>query len=163
MDPYAAAVSDVYQDLFEGGSYTGKGIYDVDTFEAALEGKAPENTLLSHDLFEGVFARAGLLTDVDLFEEFPTNYGSAARRHHRWVRGDWQLLPWILGRRARRRGRSRRTAHIPTEGRWKMIDNLRRSLVAPSSLLAAVAAWVLPASLRWLGPASSSDPSRCRP
>ncbi len=157
VDPYAAAVSDVYQDLFEGGSYTGKGIYDVDTFETALEGKAPESTLLSHDLFEGVFARAGLLTDVDLFEEFPTSYLVDARRHHRWVRGDWQLLPWILGV-ARDAAGHRQKARIPTASRWKMVDNLRRSLVAPSSLVAAVAAWVLPAAppLLWTGLAVGS-------
>ncbi len=143
VDPYAAAISDVYQDLFEGGSFTGKGIYEVDIFEAALEGKVPENALLSHDLFEGVFAHAGLLTDVDLFEEFPTNYEVAARRNHRWVRGDWQLLPWILGRARDAAGR-KQSARIPIEGRWKMMDNLRRSLVAPSSLLVSVAAWTLP-------------------
>jgi len=143
VDPYAAAISDVYQDLFGEGSYTGKGIYDVDAFEAALDGRVPENTLLSHDLFESTFARAGLATDVDLFEEFPTNYEVAARRHHRWVRGDWQLLPWILGGRTR----------IPTHGRWKMIDNLRRSLAAPSGFLVAVTAWILPdvPPLRWTG------------
>jgi len=152
VDPYAAAVSDVYQDLFEEGSYTGKGIYDVDVFEAALEGTVPENALLSHDLFEGLFARAGLLTDVDLFEVFPTNYEVAARRHHRWVRGDWQLLPWILGQ-ARDAAGGRQRAHIPTRGRWKMVDNLRRSLVAPSSFLVAVAGWTLPAAppLLWTG------------
>ncbi len=152
VDPYAAAVSDVYQDLFEGGSYTGKGIYDIDIFEAALEGKAPESTLLSHDLFEGVFARAGLLTDVDLFEEFPTSYLVDARRHHRWVRGDWQLVPWILGVARDAAGR-RQKARIPAESRWKMVDNLRRSMVSPSSLLAAVAAWTLPAvsPLAWTG------------
>jgi cyclic beta-1,2-glucan synthetase len=133
VDPYAAAISDVYQDLFEEGSYTGKGIYEVDAFEAALAGRVPENTLLSHDLFEGLYARAGLLTDVELFEEFPANYEVAARRHHRWVRGDWQLLPWILGR-----------ARLPAQSRWKMIDNLRRSLLAPSSYLLAVAAWIVP-------------------
>ncbi len=110
VDPYAAAISDVYQDLFDEGSYTGKGIYDVDAFEQALAGKVPENTLLSHDLFEGLFARAGLLTDVDLFEEFPSNYEVAARRQHRWVRGDWQLLPWILGARATAPGGSRAPA-----------------------------------------------------
>jgi cyclic beta-1,2-glucan synthetase len=135
VDPYAAAISDVYQDLFGEGSYTGKGIYDVDVFEAALEGKVPENSLLSHDLFESSFARAGLATDVDLFEEFPTNYEVAARRHHRWVRGDWQLLPWILGRRA----------SLPAQGRLKMVDNLRRSLSAPAGFLVAVTAWSLPA------------------
>ncbi|HZN02627.1 MAG TPA: glycosyl transferase, partial [Candidatus Polarisedimenticolia bacterium] len=134
VDPYAAAISDVYQDLFGEGSYTGKGIYDVDAFEAALEGKVPENTLLSHDLFESAFARTGLATDVDLFEEFPSNYEVAAQRQHRWVRGDWQLLPWILGRRMR----------IPGLGRLKMVDNLRRSLAAPAAFLLAVAAWTLP-------------------
>jgi cyclic beta-1,2-glucan synthetase len=143
VDPYAAAISDVYQDLFGEGSYTGKGIYDVDAFEAALEGRVPENTLLSHDLFESSFARAGLATDVDLFEEFPANYEVAARRAHRWVRGDWQLLPWILGFRGR----------IPAHGRLKMLDNLRRSLTAPAAFLLAVAAWILPGvpHLCWTG------------
>ncbi len=152
VDPYAAAVSDVYQDLFEEGSFTGKGIYDVDAFEAALEGKVPENALLSHDLFEGTFARAGLVTDVDLFEEFPGNYEVAARRNHRWVRGDWQLLPWILGHARDAAGRRQR-ARIPAHGRWKMVDNLRRSLAAPSLFSMAVAAWVLPAvpPLLWTG------------
>jgi len=101
IDPYAAAVSDVYQDLFGEGSYTGKGIYDVDAFEAALDGRVPDNTLLSHDLFEGVFARAGLASDIEVVEEFPSRYDVAAARQHRWVRGDWQLAPWILGRRRR--------------------------------------------------------------
>jgi cyclic beta-1,2-glucan synthetase len=150
VDPYAAAISDVYQDLFEEGSYTGKGIYDVDAFEAALDGKVPDNTLLSHDLFEGLFARAGLLTDVDLFEEFPSNYEVAARRQHRWVRGDWQLLPWILGQARDAAGR-RPGPRIPVQGRWKMVDNLRRSLGAPSSFLLGVAAWTLPSvpALPW--------------
>ncbi len=139
VDPYAAAVSDVYQDLFGEGSYTGKGIYDVDAFQAALADRVPENALLSHDLFEGTFARSGLVTDVDLFEEFPTNYEVAARRTHRWVRGDWQLLPWILGHRD-----TERRAPVPLHGRWKMLDNLRRSLMAPSSFLLLVAGWILP-------------------
>jgi len=143
VDPYAAAVSDVYQDLFGEGSYTGKGIYDIDAFESALSGRVPDNALLSHDLFEGVFARAGLVTDVDLFEEFPANYEVAVRRHHRWVRGDWQLLPWILGRARDARGRRERTK-IPAHGRWRMIDNLRRSLFAPSAFLLMLAAWTLP-------------------
>jgi cyclic beta-1,2-glucan synthetase len=152
VDPYAAAVSDVYQELFEEGSFTGKGIYDIDAFEAALEGQVPENALLSHDLFEGLFARAGLVTDVDLFEEFPANYEVAARRDHRWVRGDWQLLPWILGHARDAAGRRQR-ARIPAHGRWKMVDNLRRSLAAPGLFLMAVAAWVLPAvpPLLWTG------------
>src|SRR5216117_1417136 len=132
VDPYASAVSDVYQDLWGEGSYTGKGIYDVDAFEAALAGRVPENALLSHDLFEGVFARAGLVTDVELFESAPSHYGVAAARQHRWARGDWQLLPWILGCR------------IPVVGRWKMLDNLRRTLSAPAAFLTLVVAWVMP-------------------
>ena len=98
MDPYAFAVSDVYQDLLDEGSYSGKGIYDVDMFEAALAGRVPDNTLLSHDLFEGTFARSGLVSDIELVEEFPSRYDVAAARQHRWARGDWQLIPWILGR-----------------------------------------------------------------
>ncbi|GAA3990300.1 glucoamylase family protein [Comamonas faecalis] len=146
MDPYASAVSDVYQDLFGEGSYTGKGIYDVDAFEAALAERIPENTMLSHDLFEGVFARAGLASDVEVVEEFPARYDVAARRQHRWTRGDWQLLPWVLGRR-------HSGAAVPPVGRWKMIDNLRRSLLAPTSLLAlALCAWLpWPQSLQAMG------------
>ncbi|HEY3225984.1 MAG TPA: glycosyl transferase, partial [Planctomycetota bacterium] len=152
VDPYAAAVSDVYQDLFEEGSYTGKGIYDVDAFETALQGKAPENALLSHDLFEGSFARAGLATDLDLFEEFPRSYLVAARRLHRWVRGDWQLLPWILGTARSAPDRTRKI-RMTGHARWKMVDNLRRSLLAPSAFLLLVSAWLLPRvpSLLWTG------------
>ncbi len=98
IDPYSSAVSDVYQDLFQEGSYTGKGIYDIDAFEAALAGKVPANALLSHDLFEGIFARVALATDIELFEEFPSRYEAIAARQHRWARGDWQLLPWLFGR-----------------------------------------------------------------
>src|SRR3989449_460889 len=134
IDPYAAAVSDVYQDLFGEGSYTGKGIYDVDAFEAALAGRVPENALLSHDLFEGLFARAGLVTDIELFESAPSHYGVAAARQHRWARGDWQLLPWILGGR------------VPVIGRWKMVDNLRRALSAPAAFLTLLLGWTLPAT-----------------
>jgi cyclic beta-1,2-glucan synthetase len=124
IEPYAAAVSDVYQDLFEEGSFTGKGIYDVDAFEAALRGRVPENTLLSHDLFEGVFARAALASDIEVVEDFPSRYDVDTRRQHRWARGDWQLVPWIFGARQHDDGA------IPAVGRWKMIDNLRRSLMA---------------------------------
>ncbi len=96
IDPYAAATSDLYQDLFGEGSYTGKGIYDVDAFEVALAGRIPENAVLSHDLFEGTFARAGLASDIEVIEEFPSRYDVATAREHRWIRGDWQLLPWLL-------------------------------------------------------------------
>ena len=139
IDPYAAAVSDVYQDLFEEGSYSGKGIYDVDAFEAALAGRIADNSVLSHDLLEGIFARAGLVTDVEVFEDYPSRYDVAAARQHRWARGDWQLLPWTVGRAA---GTLSRTDISPL-GRWKLLDNLRRSLSAPASYLALVAGWIL--------------------
>jgi len=143
IDPYAAAVSDVYQDLFGEGSYTGKGIYDVDAFEAALDGRVPESMLLSHDLFEGIFARAGLASDVEVVEDFPARYDVAALRHHRWARGDWQLLPWIFGR-GPRRADCRLRRGVPAIGRWKMLDNLRRSLSAPLVVLALIAGWAMP-------------------
>ncbi|MDR3495903.1 MAG: glucoamylase family protein [Ancalomicrobiaceae bacterium] len=140
IDPYAAAVADVYQDLFGEGSYAGKGIYDVDAFEAALDGRVPEAALLSHDLFEGIFARAGLASDVEVVEEFPTRYNVACLRLHRWARGDWQLLPWIFGSGTFRQAK----AAIPAVGRWKMLDNLRRSLKAPFAVMALVAGWTMP-------------------
>ena len=143
IDPYASAVSDVYQDLFGEGSFTGKGIYDLDAFAAAMEDRVPENALLSHDLFEGVFAQAGLVTDIELFDEFPSNYLVSASRQHRWARGDWQLLPWILGRDRDARGR-RGHGSMPGIARWKMVDNLRRTLSAPLTLAMLVAAWTLP-------------------
>jgi cyclic beta-1,2-glucan synthetase len=142
MDPYAFAVSDVYQDLFGEGSYCGKGIYDVDVFEAALRGRIPENTLLSHDLIEGIFARAGLVSDIEVVEESPSRYDVAAARQHRWARGDWQLLPWIAGHwRNAKQDPSR--SEMPFLGRWKMLDNLRRSLFAPTAFLALLAGWTL--------------------
>ncbi len=150
IDPYAAAVSDVYQDLFGEGSYAGKGIYDVDAFEAALAGRVSDGTLLSHDLFEGIFARAGLVSDVEVVEEFPSRYDIAAARQHRWARGDWQLLPWILGR-GDAAGAIRGGRGLPLIGLWKMLDNLRRTLSAPASVAALLAGWVLPryAALVW--------------
>ncbi|NGM47573.1 glycosyl transferase [Rhodobacter sp. SGA-6-6] len=135
IEPYAAAVSDVYQDLFQEGSFTGKGIYDIDAFEAALAGRVPENTMLSHDLFEGIFARAALASDIEVVENYPARYDVDIRRQHRWARGDWQLLPRIL------------ESGVPSVGRWKMVDNLRRSLLAPMALLALLAGWMLPLPL----------------
>ncbi len=150
IDPYASATSDVYQDLFGEGSYTGKGIYDVDAFEAALAGRVPDSTLLSHDLFEGVFARAGLASDVEVVEEFPARYDVAALRHHRWARGDWQLLPWILGL-APATAAGLAGGAMPSIGRWKMLDNLRRTLSAPAAVLSLLAGWMLPfdAAILW--------------
>ncbi len=149
MDPYASAVSDVYQDLFKEGSYTGKGIYDIDAFERSLAGRVPENTLLSHDLFEGVFARAALATDIELFEEFPSNYEASAARQHRWARGDWQLLPWIFGHGGLARDKSHQRS-IPAISRWKMLDNLRRTLSAPAMFLTLVAGWLIPSLSPWM-------------
>ncbi len=138
IDVYASAISDVYQDLFGEGSFTGKGIYDVDAFVAALAGRVPDNTMLSHDLFEGTLARAGLVSDVEVVEDFPARHDVATRRQNRWVRGDWQLLPWVIGRAGD--GHSR----LPPLGRWKIIDNLRRSLTAPLALAALAVGWLLP-------------------
>jgi cyclic beta-1,2-glucan synthetase len=149
IDPYAFAVSDVYQDLFREGSYTGKGIYDVDAFEAALAGKVKENTLLSHDLFEGIFARAALATDIELFDDFPSHYEAAAARQHRWARGDWQLLPWIFGRGGLSK-EERKKIKLPGLSRWKMFDNLRRTLLAPSMFLTLIAGWLVAGLSPWM-------------
>lgn len=135
MDAYSATVSEVYQDLFELGSYSGKGLYEVDSFEAALAGRVPENTLLSHDLFESVFARCAFVSDIELYEEFPSHAEVAASRSHRWARGDWQLLPWIFGSLGK---------DMPLIGRWKMLDNLRRTFSAPGAFLTLLAAWAIP-------------------
>ncbi len=119
------------------GIYIGKGIYDVDAFERSLQGRIPDNTLLSHDLFEGSHGRAGLVTDVTVYEDYPANYLTDVRRAHRWVRGDWQLLPWLLPRTPRVEGTRVFSApnDLPLIDRWKIFDNLRRSLL-PVALLA---------------------------
>ena len=158
IDPYAAAVSDVYQDLFGEGSYTGKGIYDVDAFEAALAGRVPENAMLSHDLFEGIFARAGLASDVEVVEDFPSRYDVAAKRQHRWTRGDWQLLPWMFGAPD---GIARRSGGRPLE------DARQSAPVAACAVHAGDASalcWLLPLpSGRGRHRCWCSPPSRCRP
>ena len=144
LDPYTTAVSDVYQDLFGEGSFTGKGLYVVDSFELAMDNRVPENTVLSHDLFESAYARSALVTDVELFDDFPADYDTFSSRQHRWTRGDWQIAPWLFpwvpsatGRRVRNR--------LSLISRWKIFDNLRRSLIAPACLVWLLAAWtVLP-------------------
>ena len=147
FDLYTLAVSDVYQDLFGAGIYVGKGLYDVDAFERSLQNGIPENTLLSHDLCEGIHGRVGLVSDIVLYEDYPPHYLVNVRRSHRWVRGDWQLLPWLL-RGYHGTQQQRRLGLIE---RWKMLDNLRRSLLPLALLGLFIAAWtVLPGSpLLW--------------
>ena len=143
LDPYAGAVSDVYQDVFGEGSFTGKGLYDLQTFEQALRGRIPDNTVLSHDLLEGLFARCGLASDVECYEDFPSHSEVGAARQHRWARGDWQLLPWLL---------TTRGSGVGLLGRWKLFDNLRRTLLAPAAIATLLLAWAVPDSnaLVWL-------------
>jgi len=142
IDPYTRTVSDVYQDVFAEGSFIGKGIYDVDVFEQLLGQRFPDNRILSHDLLEGCYLRAGLLSDAQLYEHYPARYREDVSRRQRWIRGDWQLLPW-LRRRVPTRGGGRAANPLSALSRWKLFDNLRRSLVAPTltlSLLLAFAA-----------------------
>ncbi|MEY2668515.1 MAG: hypothetical protein RJA59_1153, partial [Pseudomonadota bacterium] len=151
VDPYTTAVSDTYQDLFGEGTFTGKGLYDVDAFSAALTGRVPDNALLSHDLFEGLHARAALVTDVEVVDDYPSNVLTHSRRQHRWTRGDWQILAWLLPFVPTRAGLKRN--QLPLLSRWKILDNLRRSLLAPATLLLLLAAWTfLPgAPALWTG------------
>ncbi len=139
VDPYTTAVSDTYQDLFAEGIFTGKGLYDVDAFVAALEGRVPENALLSHDLFEGLYARTALVTDIEVVDDYPASVLAHARRQHRWVRGDWQILWWLFPIVPTRSGLRRN--RLPLISRWKILDNLRRSLMAPASVTLLLLAW----------------------
>jgi len=149
IDPYTRVVSDVYQDLFGEGSFIGKGIYEIDAFDHALKRRFPENRILSHDLIEGCYARAGLLSDVQLYEEYPSRYSSDVSRRHRWIRGDWQLFRWLLP------GVPVLDAHFQKNplsilSRWKIFDNLRRSLSPLALTLLLIAGWtVLPKPWFW--------------
>jgi cellobiose phosphorylase len=150
IDPYTREVSDVYQDLFREGSFIGKGIYEVDTFERAVSGRFPENTVLSHDLLEGCHTRCALVSDVELYETFPSRYCVDVARRHRWIRGDWQIAPWLLSRVPRL------APHCPENplsalSQWKLFDNLRRSLVPGALLLLLLSSWVLLPALGGLG------------
>ena len=152
IDPYTTAVSDIYQDIFDEGIFTGKGIYDVDAFSAVLHDSIPDNTVLSHDLLEGCYLRAGLVSDIELVDGYPGSYSSYAARLHRWVRGDWQLLPWLCSHVRDRSGNRVRNS-ISCLSKWKIFDNMRRSLLSPAlfALFAAGAA-VLPGSVYvWTG------------
>jgi cyclic beta-1,2-glucan synthetase len=151
VDPYTVAVSDVYQDLWGEGSFAGKGIYDVDAFERATHGRFPENSLLSHDLIEGTHCRAALVTDQQLFDDYPTRYLTFTRRKHRWIRGDWQLLPWLRDVVPGADGPTRNRLSLIS--RWKIFDNLRRSVVEIAQLVMVVGGWLWLAvpPLGWTG------------
>jgi len=154
IDPYTREVSDVYQDIFGEGSFIGKGIYDVDAFRQAVEGRFPENLILSHDLLESGYARSALVTDVNLIEEHPASYVIEASRRHRWMRGDWQLAGWLLthvpgpslyGAKAKRQPNPLTALLV-----WKIFDNLRRSLVPLSLLALLVGGWLFGPGAAWL-------------
>ena len=145
IDPYTRTVSDVYQDLFGEGSFIGKGIYEVDAFKQALAGRLPENRILSHDLLEGCYARAGLLSDVQLYEEYPPRYSADVSRRHRWIRGDWQIARWLLPDIPIPDAHLRKNP-LSILSRWKIFDNLRRSLMAAALTLLLVLGWAVLAS-----------------
>ncbi|WOJ93116.1 glucoamylase family protein [Congregibacter variabilis] len=149
IDIYSRAVSDLYQDLFASGSFVGKGIYEVASFQRSLENRVPENTILSHDLFEGAHARTALASNIILYENFPANYPEYALRAHRWIRGDWQLLPW-LGKKIPTADGALMPGALSALDRFKMFDNLRRSLVMPSLLVLLLAGWTVLPGNPWL-------------
>lgn len=142
FDMYTRAVSDVYQDLFGEGIFTGKGIYEVETFQKVLEDRFPSNLVLSHDLIEGVYARTGLVSDVEVVDDYPSHFSAFSRRAHRWIRGDWQILFGLFPRVRNFHGQLIRNplTHI---SRWKIIDNLRRSLMDFASILVLLYGWLL--------------------
>ncbi|HEX3167358.1 MAG TPA: glucoamylase family protein [Chitinophagaceae bacterium] len=148
IDPYTKASSDVYQDLFGEGSFIGKGIYDVDVFEKVLNGRLPENRILSHDLLEGCYVRSGLISDVHLYEESPSQYKTDVQRHHRWIRGDWQIGAWMfpLERDSKRRLLKNKLSGL---SRWKIFDNLRRSLTPLALTVLLLMGWII-LPLPWL-------------
>ncbi|MGD0458927.1 MAG: glucoamylase family protein [Terriglobia bacterium] len=149
IDPYTKAVSDVNQDLAGEGSYHGKGIYDVRAFSRVLSGRFPEEWLLSHDLIEGAHVRVGLASDIELYDEFPQDYLSYTRRQHRWIRGDWQIADWVLPRVLQPGGR-RGPNQLSWFSRWKVFDNLRRSLLPVASLGLLVACWLTSPQIGWI-------------
>ncbi|MGE0756042.1 MAG: glucoamylase family protein [Pirellulaceae bacterium] len=148
IDPYATAASDVYQDLFGEGSFTGKGIYDRAAFENIVEDAFPENHILSHDLIEGCLTRVALVSDIELIDSIPGRYESEMRRQHRWVRGDWQLLPWLLPTVPTANGPA--PNRLSVLNRWKIVDNLRRSLVPPALLILVTIGWLIAPAAAWL-------------
>jgi len=148
IDPYTRMVSDIYQDVFGEGSFVGKGIYDIDAFEKVMHARFPENRILSHDLIEGCHARAGLISDVELYEEYPARYQTDVSRRHRWIRGDWQIAGWLRSTVCMF-GPGRRKNELSNLSQWKIFDNLRRSLVPASMTLLLIAGWTI-LSPAWL-------------
>lgn len=149
IDPYTRAVSDVYQDIFGEGSFIGKGIYDIDAFETALDGYLPENHILSHDLIEGCYARSGLISDIQLYEEYPADYKADVSRRHRWIRGDWQIARWVMSKVPTASGKFRNNP-LSMLSQWKIFDNLRRSIVPAALILILVTGWTfLPSPWLW--------------
>ncbi|UUZ51181.1 hypothetical protein LP420_17630 [Massilia sp. B-10] len=142
IDPYTRTVSDVYQDVFYEGSFVGKGIYDIDTFETVLGKRFPDNQILSHDLLEGCYLRAGLLSDAQLYEEYPARYSDDVSRRHRWTRGDWQLVGWLFGA-VRSASGKREPNPLTALSRWKLFDNLRRSVVPVMLTTMLLVCWAL--------------------
>lgn len=147
IDIYSRAVSDVYQDLFGAGIFVGKGIYEVAPFQRSVEGRVPENAVLSHDLLEGLHGRAALATNIVLYEHFPATYSEFSMRQHRWIRGDWQLLPWLFGHSVAGDGERYVLTGLD---RWKILDNLRRSLISPALVMFFIGGWSLLPGSAWL-------------
>jgi cyclic beta-1,2-glucan synthetase len=148
FDVYTRAVSDAYQDLYREGSFTGKGIYEVDVMHRVLDRRFPRNSLLSHDLIEGAYARAGLVSDIEVIEDYPSHYSAFSRRKHRWLRGDWQITAWLFPQVPSESGELVPNP-ISLLSRWKILDNLRRSLIEPATLLLLLAGWFLFPNQPW--------------
>src|SRR5207249_4276697 len=150
FDIYTRAVSDAYQDLYGEGSCTGKGIYEVDAVHRVLDRRFPRNALLSHDLIEGAYARSGLASDIEVIEDYPSHYSAYNRRKHRWLRGDWQIAGWLTSQVPEESG-ARVPNPISLVSRWKILDNLRRSLVEPATFVLLVFGWLIPTGrpVRW--------------
>ena len=148
FDIYTRAISDAYQDLYGEGSFTGKGIYEVDAVHRVLEHRFPRNALLSHDLLEGAYARAGLASDIELIEDYPSHYNAYNRRKHRWLRGDWQIAGWLF-RQVPGESVERVSNPISLISWWKIFDNLRRSLVEPATFVLLVVGWFMPGRPAW--------------
>src|SRR3982075_4177163 len=150
FDIYTRAVSDAYQDLYGEGSFTGKGIYEVDTIHRVLDRRFPRNALLSHDLIEGAYARSGLASDIEVVEDYPSHYSAYNRRKHRWLRGDWQIVQWLTSAVPDESG-ARVPNPISLVSRWKILDNLRRSLVEPATFILLLFGWLITTGrpIRW--------------